>query len=146
MREETFFRKLKEFIIGKDVASQLGKPYTVHADKDGRILVADSAWGKVLVFDRKDHKFSVLGESGPGVLSKPLGVTTDSSGNIYVTDSAQNRVVVFDKDGNFLKGMGKEGVFEQPIGIALNETLGRVYVVDTKKHNIYNRAWNLYSE
>jgi len=57
VKEETFGRKLKETIIGRDAASALAKPYAVHADREGRILVADSAWGKVLVFDRKNHKF-----------------------------------------------------------------------------------------
>ena len=46
VKEETFGRTLKETIIGKDVASALAKPYAVHADREGRILVADSAWGK----------------------------------------------------------------------------------------------------
>ena len=78
VKEETFGRKLKETIIGRDAASALAKPYAVHADREGRILVADSAWGKVLVFDRKNHKFSVMGESGAGILSKPLGIATDS--------------------------------------------------------------------
>ena len=118
------------------MASALTKPYAVHADREGRILVADSAWGKVLIFDKKNHKFTVIGESGAGVLSKPLGVTTDSLNNIYVTDSAQNRIIEFDKDGNFIKAIGKEGTFDQPVGIVLNEQLGRIYVVDTKRHTV----------
>lgn len=105
VKEKTFGRTLKDTIIGKDMASALSKPYAVHADREGRILVADSAWGKVLVFDKKNHKFSVMGETGAGILSKPLGVTSDSQNNVYVTDSAQNRVIVYDKDGNFIKAI-----------------------------------------
>src|SRR3972149_8593264 len=118
VREETFWKTLKDIIIGKDAASALTKPYAVHADKEGRILVADSAWGKVLVFDRKNKKFSIIGDTGAGILSKPLGIATDSQNNVYVTDSAQNRVIVYDKDGKFIKAMGKQGTFEQPVGIA----------------------------
>src|SRR3972149_711409 len=136
VKKETFWKTLKEVIIGKDLASALTKPYAVHADREGRILVADSAWGKVLVFDRKNHKFSIIGETGAGILSKPLGITSDSQKNIYVTDSAQNRVIVYDKDGNFIKALGKQGTFEQPVGIALNEVSGHVYVVDTRNHNV----------
>ena len=136
VKDETFGKKIKEAVIGKDAASQLIKPYAVSADRDGRIFVADSAWGKVLLFDKKNHKFSIIGEDGAGVLNKPLGVTTDSSNNIYVTDSVENRVVMYDRDGKFIKAMGKEGVFDQPVGLALNEALGLIYVVDTKKHNV----------
>src|SRR3989337_3667774 len=103
VKEDTFGKTLRETIIGKDAASALAKPYAVHADNSGRILVADSAWGKVLVFDRENHKFSIIGESGAGMLSKPLGITSDSQHNVYVTDSAQNRVIVYDKDGTFIK-------------------------------------------
>src|SRR3972149_8819905 len=55
VKEETFGKTLKEIIIGKDAASALTKPYAVHADREGRILVADSGCGKVLIFDRKNH-------------------------------------------------------------------------------------------
>ena len=136
VNEETFGRKLKETFIRKASASSFGKPYAVHADREGRILVTDSAWGKVLVFDRKHHKFSIIGESGAGILSKPLGVTTDSKNNLYVTDSVKNRIIVYDRDGNFIKAMGKEGDFKQPVGIALNESVGQIYVVDTQRHNV----------
>src|SRR3989337_3543107 len=46
VKEETLGKILKEIIIGKDAASSLAKPYAVHADSEGRILVADSSWGK----------------------------------------------------------------------------------------------------
>jgi len=132
----TFFGEIKELIFGAEPRAKMGKPYGVAVDSTGRLLVADSAWGKVMVFDRAKGEFSLLGLSGPGVLSKPLGVTADSQGRIYVTDSYQNRAVVYDHDGKFLLGIGERGRFEQPIGIAVNEKLGRIYIVDTKKNNI----------
>src|SRR3989304_4487821 len=49
-KEDTFGKKLRETIIGRDAASALTKPYAVHADNSGRILVAASAWGRALVF------------------------------------------------------------------------------------------------
>ena len=115
---------------------RLAKPYAVHVDRDGRIFVTDSAWASILMFDVKNDKFTLIGTEGPGVLAKPMGVTTDSTGRIFATDTVQNRAVAYDHDGNFLFAMGERGRFEQPVGIAVNDALNRVYIVDTKKHKI----------
>lgn len=130
---------LADTILGAETkrrAIRLLKPYGVYADKDGRVLVADTGWGKVLVFDAANNKFSMWGEEGKGGLTKPLGITGDSTGRYYVTDGIEKRVVVFDRDGRFLSAMGKKGDLENPAGIAINENLGRVYVVDAKLHHV----------
>lgn len=130
---------LADTILGeakKKRVIRLLKPYGVYADKDGRVLVADTGWGKVLVFDAANNKFSMWGEEGKGGLVRPLGITGDSSGRYYVTDGAEKRVVVMDHDGRFLSAMGRKGELGNPVGIALNEKLGQVYVVDSKLHRI----------
>lgn len=128
----------RDELLGKPRQSgrQLKKPYAVHADEMGRVFVADSGWGKVLVFDEKNKSFSVWGTEGKGILSKPLGITSDSQNNIYVTDSIKQRVVVYMPDGTFLRAMGRKGDLERPIGIAVDEQRNRVYVVDSKAHHI----------
>ena len=125
-------------LLGKpeDLGEMLKKPYGVHADRDGRIFVADTGWGKVVVFDFANKKFSFWGTAGPGTLTKPVGVTSDSQGRVYVSDAVAQRVVVFDRDGNFLQAMGKEGELERPVGLVVNEQTGRLYVIDSKKHHI----------
>ncbi len=129
--------KLKDFLLGRqDEIIPIKKPYGVHADREGRLFVTDTGWGKVLVFDFKNKQFSVWGIEGRGLLSKPAGITSDSQQRIYVTDLLQKRVVVYDRDGNFLRGIGKKGQLERPVGVAVDEKLGRVYVVDVKKHHI----------
>lgn len=127
---------LKAVLFGKEPKPGLVKPYAVHADREGRILVGDSAWGKVLVFDFKNNQFFILGVDGPGILKEPQGVTTDSAQRIYVTDVKEKRGVVYDRDGKYLFAIGEAGRFEWPVGIALNESLKRIYIADTRKHNI----------
>jgi DNA-binding beta-propeller fold protein YncE len=111
-------------------------PFSVHAGKDGRIFVADTAMTKLLVFDEATHKLDIWGTTGQGVLTQPFGVTTDSEGRVYVTDGNQKRVVVYDREGEFLFAAGKKGELERPVGIVVNETLGRIYVADVKAHHI----------
>jgi len=112
------------------------KPYGVHVDKDGRMFVTDTGWGKLLVFDAPNKKFAVWGAQGRGTLAKPIGVTSDSMGRVYVTDVAQHRVLVFDSNGEFVTAMGDAGELRTPTGIALDEKRRRIYVVDTRKHDI----------
>ncbi|MCK4704561.1 MAG: 6-bladed beta-propeller, partial [Gammaproteobacteria bacterium] len=139
--------RLRDSLLGKarESGRQLKKPYAVHADNKGRVFVADSGWGKVLVFDEPNKSFSVWGTEGKGILAKPLGITSDSQGNIYVTDSVKQRVVVYTPDGKFLRAMGRKGELERPIGIAVDEKRNRVYVVDSVAHHIvvYNMTGEL---
>jgi hypothetical protein len=136
VEKSSFGKWLKTVFTGKEPKPELVKPYAVHADKEGRLLVADSAWGKILVFDFKNNNFFIIGVDGPGVLAKPLGVTTDSAQRVYATDVSQKRGVVYDRSGKFLFAFGEQGKLEQPVGIALNETLKRIYVSDTRRHAI----------
>lgn len=131
VKAASFAQRVKTTIIGDEPVAALGKPYAVHVDRRGRILVADSAWRKVLVFDEAGQDFSILGTDGPGVLLNPRGVTSDSQGRIYVTDVSQNRVVVYDENGRFQLAMGLQGQLDKPVGIAVNDALKRVYVVST---------------
>jgi DNA-binding beta-propeller fold protein YncE len=144
---ESTMTSLRNSLLGKTGKGgrQLKKPYAVHADNEGRVFVADSGWGKVLVFDEQNKSFSVWGTNGKGILAKPLGVSSDNQGNIYVTDSLKKRVVVFNPDGMFLRAMGKKGELERPIGIVIDDERDRVYVVDSKAHHIvsYNKNGEL---
>ncbi|MFZ5861460.1 MAG: 6-bladed beta-propeller [Nitrospirota bacterium] len=131
VRPTSFSQRLKSSIIGEAQTAALGKPYAVHADRKGRVYVADSAWRKVLVFDETGQDFFILGTDGPGLLINPRGVTTDADGRVYVTDVSQHRVVVYDEKGEFVLAMGLRGQLDKPVGVAVNDALKRVYVVST---------------
>jgi DNA-binding beta-propeller fold protein YncE len=127
----SFTQRMKNTVIGEDPVASLGKPYAVHVDHKGRILVADSAWRKVLVFDEAGRDFFIVGIDGPGALINPRGVTTDGQDRIYVTDVSQNRAVVYNDKGELQLAMGLRGQLDKPVGIAVNDALKRVYVVST---------------
>ncbi len=132
-------RSLAGTLLGQQDQSPIKamkKPYGVHVDKDGRMFVTDTGWGKVLVFDAANKEFHVWGMKGQGALVKPIGVTSDSAGRVYVTDVTQKRVMVFDSNGEFVTAMGAAGELYTPTGIALDERQRRIYVVDTRQHNI----------
>lgn len=121
---------------GQKSAYIIKKPYGVHLDPSGRLLVADTGWGKVLVFDIPNGEFSFMGEGPLGQLSKPAGIATDKDGTIYVSDLLLHRVYVYNKNGSFLRALGGQDRFKQPVGIAVDRERRKVFVVDMKNHQV----------
>jgi DNA-binding beta-propeller fold protein YncE len=135
-RKRPFAQRMFESIFGRAPLRALKKPLAVHTDQSGRVLVVDTGWRKILIFDFKNNSLEILGTKGRGRLLNPLGVTTDELGRIYVTDAGGQRVMVYDASGEFLNAFGGRESFIRPSGIAVNSKLGRIYVVDTWAHQI----------
>lgn len=129
----------KDILAGKDPekkAKTLNKPFGVHGDERGRLFVADTALGSLVVYDLNTNKVETWGETGMGKLSKPIGVTSDKNGRIYVCDIVDRRVVIYDGDGKYLDAFGGKDIFQNPVAIAINDDLNRIYVLDSQKHQL----------
>ena len=114
---------------------RIKKPYGVFSDGAGKLYVADTAWGLVLVIDFIEEETFFIGAGrDSGRLEKPVNVTVDASGRVYAVDVSQRRVAVYDSDGQFIFAIGGADEFGRPTGIALNEILGRIYISDTARH------------
>ena len=135
-RKISLAERIFEAIFGRPTLIALKKPLAVHADKFGRILVVDTGWRKVLVFDFKSHRIDFIGQSGSGLLLNPIGITTDDRGRIFVTDAGGSRVMVYDYDGRFIKAFGGKKWLLRPAGIAVNSKADVAYVCDTWAHQI----------
>lgn len=121
---------------------RIKKPYGVFSDGKGRLYIADTAWGLVLVLDFAEKRAFFIGDSrDQGRLAKPVNVVADSGGRLYVSDVLQKRVVVYDRDGEFQFAIGGRDEFERPTGVALNEEKGIIYISDTPRHVV--RAYDL---
>lgn len=131
--KDSFFKRLMEFIVGKS-ANRIIKPYGVTTDSTGRIIVADTAFRRVHIFDPQKGKYSYFYKTKKSELLSPIGVATDSEDNIYVSDSVLNRVYVYNKKGAFLSEID-EGMV-RPAGLAINKSEGILYVADIWDHNI----------
>lgn len=81
---------------------------------------------------------ALLGEEVKNELIKPYGVATDKDGRVYVTDIG--KVFVFDKKNKKLSFIGDgpgAGKLRVPIGIAVSQQDGKVYVTDTAADVLY---------
>ncbi|MBI5642405.1 MAG: 6-bladed beta-propeller [Deltaproteobacteria bacterium] len=127
-----FFRKVAEFLLGPKY-DDIIKPYGISTDSGGRILVADTAFKRIHIYDVKNNKYSYIEEAGDAALDSPIALAVDGEDNIYVTDSVANNVCVFNSKGRFLFSFNGG---KRPTGIAINKADKLVYVSDTGKHEI----------
>lgn len=120
---------------------QLCRPWGVHCDKDGNIIVADRSNNRIQVFNSCGnflHKFGSAG-SRNGQFDRPAGVTCDGDGRIIVADKDNHRVQIFKPDGTFILKFGekgsKNGQFSYPWDVAVNNE-GKILVSDTRNHRV----------
>ncbi|MGC1274181.1 MAG: hypothetical protein WBC44_10780, partial [Planctomycetaceae bacterium] len=115
--------------------SSVGNPEGACVLADGRIVVADTHYHRVVVFDSQGEVVEMFGELGrePGQFIYPVAVTSDPDGNLYVAEYGGNdRIQKFDRTGKLLTSFGSfgtgEGQFQRPSGIVWLD--GMIFVVD----------------
>lgn len=125
---------------------EVGRPEGICQLHDGRIVVADTHYDRLVYFDQDGKVLKIQGEHGnePGQFAYPVAVTQDATGNIYVGEygaigeNANQRVQKFDADGNFLLQFGASGTepgqFQRPSGLVWVD--GRIYAVDAFNNRV----------
>jgi DNA-binding beta-propeller fold protein YncE len=126
-----------EAILGETpFGRELRKPYGVAAYGD-KIYVSDTDSAVVFVFNPREQKVTFLGHEGRGRLAMPVGIAVSSDGIVFVSDAKLNRVFGYDAKGEMTVAIGKKDEFKNPGSIALNNDLGRLYVVDSFGHAVH---------
>jgi DNA-binding beta-propeller fold protein YncE len=125
-------------------ARRLGKPYGVTVDAAGRVFVADTERASVFVFDQPHRRFDRLGGDMPQVVLRiPIGLAVDARGNIYVSDNGHAAIFAFGPDLKYLGTLTRPGDVEAPSGLAVDPKIDRLYVADTRRHEVL--SYNLES-
>lgn len=119
----------------------VGKPEGVCLLRDGRYVVADTHYHRLVFFDREGNVVATRGEegTGPGQFIYPVHVTEDADANLYVAEYGSNdRIQKFNAQGEFLLEFGgfgsAEGEFQRLSGIAWHD--GKLYAADAVNHRI----------
>ena len=101
-----------------------------------RIYVTDVGRGAVFVFDKTEGELFIWDQADKGSsFVSPIGITVGKDGSILVADSELQRVVVLSADGKTLGSFG-EGILKRPTGMVRDPVNKRIYVVDTRAHDI----------
>ncbi len=131
-RGKGLLKGILEVILGPK-QERVIKPFGIAVDNTGRVIVADTAFRRLHIFDIKKKKYKGLEISGDEKLISPVGVAVDINDNIYVSDSAAGKVYAMSPRGRlFFEFTG----FTRPTGIAIDNTDQLLYVVDTGAHMV----------
>ena len=120
----------------------VGKPEGICVLKDGRIVVADTHYHRVVFFDHEGHVTGMFGQLGtePGDFVYPVAVIQDADENLYVCEygNYNDRVQKFRLDGTFVAQIGGygtgDGQFQRPSGMVWFDD--RLYVVDAFNNRV----------
>jgi DNA-binding beta-propeller fold protein YncE len=114
----------------------------VSTDNAGRVYVADTGTGRILVFDSGEAGNTFIRSIGEGKLVRPLDVEVDLRNRIFVTDEGTDKVVEFDtlnSGADYMREWGGSGtelnkmsdprfVHTDRTGLAYNTEAGNVRV------------------
>jgi ABC-type nitrate/sulfonate/bicarbonate transport system ATPase subunit len=121
--------------------SEVGKPEGVRLLRDGRIVVADTHYHRLVFFDAHGQVLSMLGRkgAGKGEFFYPVRLAEDPAGHLYVAEYGGNdRVQKLAPDGTALLAFGRfgsgPGAFQRPSGLLWHQ--GRVYVADAMNQRV----------
>ncbi len=110
----------------------IGSPVRLTAIAEGNLLVTDHNAQAVHMMNKATLK--VL-RSFP-IKGRPLGIAW-TRGRIYVGNETTGAVEVYNRAGKWLFDLGgAKGIIKEPTDIAVDEALGRVFVVDGDEKNI----------
>ena len=132
-------KMLLDMTTGVERAPGFEKPWGVASNGEGKVYITDTNLGNVIIFDMNKQKVTLLGEKEMmrgGPFLAPVGITLDGNGNIYISDPKRNRVYSFTKDEKPRVAIGNDKSLNWPVGMAVDDALGRLYVVNGRNHNI----------
>jgi sugar lactone lactonase YvrE len=122
---------------------ETGKPTGLGVARDGRILVADTHYYRVLIYSPEGELLQTIGGTfgtKPGEFNLVRDAVQDSRGHFYVSESGEyDRIQKFSPDGQFLLQWGGHGF--RPGQLALAQSLAvdeqdHIWVADACNHRI----------
>ncbi|MEK7384695.1 MAG: hypothetical protein AAB262_15615 [Elusimicrobiota bacterium] len=125
--------KRKADWLPKGRGTRLVSPVAVVVAPDGRIFVADSALGKVLILDAEGRPSGEL-RGDPEGLGRPAALAL-AEGRVFVSDVRGHRVAAYGLDGGFLYSFGRRGTrpgeFNFPTYLWFDAAAKRLWVCDS---------------
>lgn len=130
-----FLQQLRA-LIGGSREVRLVRPTAVVKSADNRYYIADPGIRGVHRFDLDRKRYRLIqGENGEP-LPSPVALAAGISGEVYVTDSRRAALFVIEPGESVARKVALGAMLSRPTGIALDGPSGRIYLVDTRSHEI----------
>ncbi|MFL5430322.1 MAG: NHL repeat-containing protein [Myxococcales bacterium] len=114
----------------------LESPEGVGCAEDGRLVVADTAHGRLLLFTWNDGRLEGGSEIKLPEVPRPTMIQLDPAGNMLVLDRKTARIAVLDARGAFVRFLEIPGVTPK----AFKLVAGKLYVLDAKRVLVLDSA------
>ena len=147
-RENFVLRALRWVVglaSGRPLPNILQRPQSGYVDDQGRIFVTDVSRPGVAVFDTVAGSFRLLELATAEMpFQTPIAIIAGPNSELLVTDSQLGIVARLSASGE-PRGFFGKGELKQPTGMARDPLRGRIYVSDTREHNIkiYDETFRL---
>lgn len=120
-----------------------GRPSGLSIDRDGKLIVADSHYHCVRIYDHAGQELKKLGGTGgnaPGQFGYISDCVQDAEGNYYISEFGENqRITKLALDGSFVACFGEQGTgplqFNRVRALAIGPD-GNLYCADACNHRI----------
>ena len=137
---EPSIKRALHWIIGLNAkradALRLVRPHSGMVDANERILVTDIGQQAVFVFDLVNQKMDVWRQAQLNrPFLAPAGITRGPDNAVFVSDAELGAVFRLSVTGNPI-GQIRHDTLIRPTGIAYSEKDDRLYVADTRSHDI----------
>ncbi|UCF80538.1 MAG: hypothetical protein JSV08_08520 [Acidobacteriota bacterium] len=129
-------RLWKKLVGEKQDDRYIYRPFDVAVDSKRQRIYA-SAYAYIGVFDIVNKNYSQFTGKAPYLLRYVTGLDVDDAGNFYAVDAKSKVVVAFDPWQSPIRTYGDAETFVHPVDVGVNESLGRVYVSDSKANAVH---------
>lgn len=120
---------------------KVGKPEGIVVLRDGRVVVCDTHYHRVVWFDSDGNWLKNIGQQGKqnGEFIYPVGICKDPQENLYVCEYGGNdRIQKFTREGQWVASFGSFGTgpgqFQRPSG--LTWLAGKIYITDAVNNRV----------
>ncbi len=120
---------------------KVGKPEGIVVLHDGRVVVCDTHYHRIVWFDADGNWLKNIGQKGEGKSEfiYPVGICKDPGENLYICEYGGNdRVQKFTREGEWVGSFGSFGTdagqFQRPSG--LTWLGGKIYVTDAVNNRV----------
>jgi len=120
---------------------KIGKPEGILVLRDGRVVVCDTHYHRIVWFDAEGNWLKNIGRKGErdGEFFYPVGICKDDAENLYICEYGGNdRVQKFTREGEWRASFGTFGTgpgqFQRPSGLAW--LAGKIYVTDSVNNRV----------
>jgi len=134
-QESSFFSKVFEMIVGKDVYA-LNCPISLIAEDTSRIYILDQGNRTVSKLDMIKNEFGSIEIDALQNFPSLVGICKDDENNYYFSDSKLNKIYYFNEQSISLSILNDSLKLNKPTGIAFCKYSNEFYITETDLHRI----------